>query len=80
MVYVLNCVSGTTFGHLEPCARINATKPWKDLDKMLAYFERVFGDSNRRANAETKFRDLQQDRKDFNTFFAEFQRLAIELD
>ena len=47
---------------------------------MLAYLERVFGDSNRRENAENEFRALRQGGKDFNTFWAEFQRLAIELD
>lgn len=80
MVYVMNCVGGTAFSHVEPRSGKNATKPWKDLEEMLACLERVFGDSNRRENAETEFRALRQGGKDFNTFWAEFQRLAIELD
>ena len=55
MAYVLNRVGGTAFGHLEPRAREHGPKPWKDSDKMLAYLERVFGDSNRRRNAEYEF-------------------------
>ena len=47
---------------------------------MLAYLERVFGDPNRRANAEYEFRILHQEGQDFNTFWTEFLRLSIELD
>ena len=80
MVYVMSRVGEEAFGHLEPRARVNAPRPWKDSDEMLAYLERVFGDPNRRANAETQFRALRQGNKDFNTFWAEFQRLSIELN
>lgn len=80
MVYVMKRVGGTAFDHLEPRARKNATRPWKDSDEMLAYLKQVFGDSNRRENAENEFRALRQSGKDFNTFWAEFQRLAMELD
>ena len=55
MAYVMSRVGGTAFGHLEPRARENGPRPWKDSDKMLAYLERVFGDSNRRRNAEYEF-------------------------
>ena len=68
MVYVMNRVGGDAFGHLEPRAQPNAPRPWKDSDEMLTYLERVFGDPNRRANAETQFRALRQGSKDFNTF------------
>ena len=72
MVYVMNCVGGTAFSHLEPRARRNATKPWKDLEEMLTYLEQVFGDSNRLENAENEYQTLRQGGKDFNTFWAEF--------
>ena len=55
MAYVMSRVGGTAFGHLEPRTRENRSRPWKDSNKMLAYLERVFGDSNRRRNAEYKF-------------------------
>ena len=80
MVYVMNRVGGDAFGHLEPRARANACRLWKDSDKMLAYLEQVFGDPNRRANAEIQFRALHQGSKDFLIFWAEFQRLSIELN
>ena len=60
MMYVMSRVGGTAFGHLEPCdqeqhAQKNRPRPWKDSDKMLSYLEQVFGDSNRRRNAEYEF-------------------------
>ena len=72
MVYVMNRIGGKAFCHLKPRAQTNASRPWKDLDKMLAYLELVFGDPNRRANAETQFCALCQGSKDFNTFWTEF--------
>ena len=47
---------------------------------MLAYLEQVFGDPNRRQNAEYKFRILHQKGHNFNTFWAEFFWLSFELD
>ena len=79
MAYVMSRVGGTAFGHLEPRAWENRPRPWKDSNEMFAYLERVFGDSNRRQNAEYKFQYLHQT-GDFNTFWAKFLRLSIELD
>ena len=58
IAYVMNCVGGTTFDHLEPQACEHRPRPWKDSDKILAYLERVFGDPNKRANAKYKFQIL----------------------
>ena len=80
MAYVMNRVEGMAFGHLEPHTQDNATEPWKDSNDMLTYLERVFGNSNRRQNAENEYQNLRQGSKDFNTFWGEFQRLAIKLD
>ena len=80
MVYVMNRVGGMAFSHLEPRAQKNAIKPWKDSEEMFTYLERVFGDLNRLKNAENEYQTLRQGNKDFNAFWAEFQRLAIELD
>ena len=55
MAYVMSRVGGTAFGHLEPPAREHGPQPWKDSDEMLAYLEQVFGDSNKRRNAEYEF-------------------------
>ena len=39
-----------------------------------------FGDTNRKRNARMEYRSLRQGTRDFNTFWAQFQRLAAELD
>ena len=80
MAYVMNRMGGMAFGHLEPRAQENRlARPWKDLNEMLAYLKRVFGDPNRRQNAEYEFRVLYQT-GNFNTFWAEFLWLSSELD
>ena len=80
IVYVLNRLDGRAFKHVEPRTRKNVSRPWKDSDKMLAHLECVFGDSNCLENAENKYQTLRQGNKDFNTFWANFQRLALEID
>ena len=57
----------------------HGSRPWRDSDEMFAYLKRVFGDSNRRQNAEYEFRYSHQT-GNFNTFWAEFLRLSVELD
>jgi hypothetical protein len=47
---------------------------------MLEVLERIFADPNRRMTALQEFRKLYQGNKDFNSFWAEFQRLAAEID
>ena len=80
IVYVLNRLDGRAFKHMEPRARKNASKPWKDSNKMLAHLERVFGDSNRLENAENEYQNLRQGNRDFNSFWADFQQLALEIN
>ena len=58
MAYVMSCVDGTAFSHLDSRAHEHGPRPWKSLDKMFAYLEQVFGDSNRRWNAEYEFQNL----------------------
>ena len=72
IVYIMNHMDGVALSHLEPRSQTNATKPWKDSNKIFAYLERVFGSLNRRKNAENKFQALCQGEKNFNTFWAEF--------
>ena len=47
---------------------------------MLTYLEHVFGNSNRHQNAQYKFWILHKEGQDFNSFWAKFFRLLIELD
>ena len=47
---------------------------------MLTHLERVFRDANRLKNAENEYQNLRQSNRDFNSFWADFQRLALEID
>ena len=67
-------------GHLEPRLRKGAMKPFLTAEEMFDQLERTYGDSNRKQTAINDFRALRQGSKDFNTFWAEFQHLAAELD
>ena len=78
--YVENRVGGEAMGHLEPRLRKGAMKPFLTAEEMFDQLERTYGDPNRKQTAMNDFRYLRQGSKDFNTFWAEFQRLAAELD
>ena len=49
-----------------------------DYDEILKILDNAFGDPNRRFNARSQLLQLRQNNKDFSTYFAEFQRLALE--
>ena len=78
--YVENQVGGEAMGHLEPRLRKGAIRPFTTAEEMFDQLERIYGDPNRKRTAMNNFRSLKQGSKDFNTFWAEFQRLAAELD
>jgi hypothetical protein len=80
MGYVENRVGGTAIKHLAPRLRPGSVNPFQSAEEMLEVLERVFGDPNRRMTALQEFRKLYQGNKDFNSFWADFQRLAAEID
>ena len=47
---------------------------------MLKYLERAFRDPNRTQNAQNKLFQLRQKHLDFSTYYAKFQRLALEAE
>jgi hypothetical protein len=49
-----------------------------DYPQMLKYLEQAFRDPDRTQNAQNKLFNLKQKNLDFSTYFAEFQRLALE--
>ena len=80
MGYVENRVGSTAIKHLAPRLRSGSANPFQLAEEMLEALERVFGDLNRRMTALQEFRKLYQGNKDFNSFWAEFQRLSTEID
>lgn len=73
-------VGGNAMGHLAPRLRRNAVIRFTTAQQMLECLKAVYGNPNWKRNLRNKYRNLRQDDKDFNTFWAEFQRLAADLD
>lgn len=80
MAYVESRTEGNAAKHLEPRMRKDSPKPFLSSDEMLNTLEKIFDDPNRKLTALTQFRSLRQGGKDFNSFWAEFQRLAYDID
>lgn len=79
MAYVTSRLRGDPYAQVLPHIR-NGVCQLKDYDEILDLLDRAFGDPNRINNARKSLFRLRQSNKDFSTFFAEFQRLALEGD
>jgi hypothetical protein len=77
MTYVTNRLRGPPYAQILPYIKegICQLPDYKDILDLL---DRAFGDQNRVNNARNDLFRLRQTNKDFSTFFAEFQRLALE--
>jgi len=77
VAYTINRLSGKAFKQVMPY--IDSTySQFPDYTDVLELLDKAFGDPN---EADTARRDLlrfKQNNRDFNTFIAEFQRLAVE--
>jgi hypothetical protein len=77
MTYVTNRLKGPPYAQILPYIRKGICQ-LEDYDKILDVLDRAFGDPNRVNNARNELFRLRQTNKEFGTFFAEFQRLALE--
>ena len=79
MVYVDDCIDSNTYKHLAAKSRIGARKLFATTEEMFEVLQKAYGNINRQHKAMNKFRDLKMT-KNFNSFWAEFQVLASELN
>ena len=79
MAYVDSRVDKEAYKHLAARLRIGTRKPFATVEEMFEVLQKAYGDVNWTHTAMNKFRDLKM-MKDFNSFWAEFQILASELD
>ena len=79
MAYMDNRVDSNAYKHLAARSRIGAQKPFATVEEMFEVLQKAYGDVNQKHTVMNKFRDLKMT-KDFNSFWAEFQVLASELD
>jgi hypothetical protein len=77
MTYVTSRLKGLPYDQILPYIHKGVCK-LNDYEDILDILDRAFGDPNRVNNARNDLFRLRQTNKDFGTFFAEFQRLALE--
>lgn len=77
MSYVTNRLKGKPYAQVLPYIK-KGVCDLPDYSDILDLLDRAFGDPNRIQNARRDLFALRQKNSDFGTFFAEFQRLALE--
>jgi hypothetical protein len=78
--YVQSRVAGTAALHINPRLRPAATNKFQTAGEIFKVLEKVYGDPDRKYTARQAYRKLYQNKDSFSTFWAEFQRLTVELD
>jgi hypothetical protein len=78
LAYVSSRLSGPAYSQILPYINLDGTCRLSDYPDILTILERAYGDPNRVNNARTELLQLRQKNQEFSTFFAEFQRLALE--
>ena len=79
MAYIDSRVDGEAYKHLAAKSRIGARKLFAMAEEIFEVLQKAYENVNQKHTAMNKFRDLKMT-KDFNSFWAEFQVLASELD
>jgi hypothetical protein len=78
LAYVSSRLSGPAYSQVLPHINSDGSCQLSDYPDILGILERAYGDPNRVNNARTELLQLRQKNQEFSTFFAEFQRLALE--
>ena len=75
-------IGGDAVKHVRARLRPDSDKPFQTAEEVLQVLIRVYGDPNKEETVLREFSNLKQVEKykEFPTFWAEFQRLAHELD
>jgi hypothetical protein len=76
-VYVASRLEGLAYQQIRPYIRFGVPQ-FTDYEQILEVLEKAFGDPNRASRAVQKLHDIRQQNKEFNLFYAEFQRLALD--
>ena len=79
MAYVDSCVDGNAYKHLAARLRISARKLFATAEEMFEILKKAYSNVNQQHTVMNKFWNLKMT-KDFNSFWADFQVLASELD
>src|SRR5271154_1582565 len=80
IAYTESRVGGEAAKHIAPRMRVTAINRFRTAEEMFDCLTQVYGDPDRRHTAQRLYSKLYQNRRPFAEFWAEFQRLAAELD
>lgn len=75
----INCLTGDALHQVQSYVR-NGTVDLETLADLITILDTAFGNPNRLAEAEAKLATIQQDGRDFSSYYAEFQRYAIDVN
>ena len=78
--YVQSQTGGHALAQLKPRLRPSAANPFKTADEMFEVLTAAFGNANQKQEDRAAYQSLNQGTRDFSSFWAEFQRLAQDLD
>ena len=78
--YIVSLVADKALAQLRAQLEENATRSFTTAKELLEVLTVAFGNVNRKQEACSEYRSLYQGTGDFRSFWAEFQRLASELD
>ena len=79
MGYTFNRLAGRVQAQVLPFVQ-NATFLLSDFDDIIRIPENAFGDPDPATTARSKLNSLKQGKKEFVTYFAEFQMLVAKLN
>jgi hypothetical protein len=80
MGYVLNRCEGAALAHIRPRLSEKSAHPYTKVEEMFKTLEDAFADHNKRRDFIKAYNRCYQGKQAFRTFWAEFQRLATELE
>ena len=80
IAYLATRLGGQAKLHIAARRRPDSPNPFATAEEMLEALSAVFEDPDRRQTAALEFQRLYQGNKPFNDFWAEFQRLSVELN
>lgn len=78
--YVQSRVASTAALHINPRLRPTTTNKFQTVDEIFEVLDKVYSDPDRKYTARQAYRKLYQNKDTFSSFWAEFQRLTVELD
>jgi hypothetical protein len=80
IAYTESRIGGEAAKYIAPRLRATALNRFRTAEEIFDYLTQVYRDPNRRHTTQRAYLKLYQGRRSFAEFWAEFQRLAAELD